>query len=703
MLALVTAATTMAFGPDSGISNAFTGNNVAISDCNALNVAARNPAVCAQGCTGPTDQDACKKLACDLDSTNPVWTINPMYSESQFVYNMSDFCGCWQGTDTNNEVHILWVDAIADDSTNAYHDCSSATASYPSTWNHAVFQGLLPALQFAENSVHPVCNLQSDCVSTSTPSPPPTPEACPGAYQSAQCHHLVPSADDCSSLAAYGYERLCPLTCGCNDCVDEEPDCSLVATPGNLPSSITCLSVSDAPGQALSNYLYCPVSCPNQCIQTPAPTPQPTPTPAPTPQPTASTIASTAAPLLPPDPDVPDGPDGPGGPGGSGGPGGPGGYNDDDDGHSGTPIGCDPQSFFPFGPQICGGTNWVLDRPFCAFEMLDARIANCQPGDLDFPQIPGPQSDYFHADVPTNVTSLDYFFGRLQNNPSSHNFNLGSDNDRQTLNAWNVSGITSMVEAFALKNYNLNMAAWDVSSVTDMSRAFACGGVLHCDYSHDLQSWDVSSVTNFTDMFAGNKLIHTNIGLWDLSGGGATVETMLGSGAQAACYNYALGIQTYCAVYAQHHAGNISHMPTVLWRDSGGINATDLNCTTFSSGIDCCSEAYCDGEACDWCRTESPSQAPTLEPSSTTEAPVGPTPPPTLEPSSTTEAPLGSAPESGGSGSDAAETWAAVAGAAVVLAGAAAYLTGTKRGWWASGAPPAGADAATEGVNAPFL
>ena len=710
VVAAAGAATAVAFGPDF----AHTGGVQPISDCSAANVAAQDPAVCAQGCTGPTDADACQKLACDLNST---WTVDPMYNPNQFVFNMSDFCGCWQGTDANNEPHVLWVDVIADDSENGYHHCSSATISYPLVWNHAAFQELLPTLQFAENSVHPVCNLQSQCspppqtcpgayewhecaalvpsahlcpelattglgglcpltcgcnpcadeepdcpasvvtaVANATtdadrravcleaspdltdpvgpnyyhcpvscpnqcipgppappPPPPPAPAACPGAYQYVTCGELVPSADDCSALANTTIERLCPRTCGCNACNDTEPDCPVASLLENITDDtqrqIVCL---DKPANELNpNYVNCPVSCPNQCI----------PYTPPTPEPTSSTGSSTPGTHSSPDPYGPDDDD----PGGGGGPGGPDGpplpppINQTDE--------CNTHQYaFNTTPALCAGTLNVLPNPYCAFEFLDARIANCRGEDLDFPIISGAESDYFRADIPKNVTSLDYFWSRLQTNPSYTVFNLGPSNDRQTVNAWNASGITSMVEAFALANYNLNMAAWDVSSVTNMSRAFACG-LVNCSYSHNLQEWDVSSGTDFTDMFAGNRLIHTNIGLWDLSGGGATIETMLGSGPQRACYNHDLGNETYCAVYSQFYAGNITHMPDVFWRAENFINATDLECQlTFSAGTECCYQPYCDGGACDWCSTTSSTASTTTTTTSTTNASETPAP-----------------------------------------------------------------------------
>ena len=497
---------------------------------------------------------------------------------------------------------------------------------------------------------------------------------CDDAHQHVTCAQLVPSTDNCS---AFENARLCPRTCGCIACIDSEPNCPVAADLETLTTDfdrhMKCLET--APGELLPNYMNCPVSCPNGCI----------PPDVPTSAPTSLTGSGTPATQSSPDPyeyGYADPGIIPGDPTGGGDPGEPG---EDDDlpplppANNGTGTDDCQTNLFFFNAQLCAGTFNVLSDPFCAFELLDARIANCQDEDLDFPIISGAQSDYFYADIPKNVTSLDYFWSRLQNNPSYINFNLGRSNDRGTVNAWNTSGITSMVEAFALANYNLDMTAWDVSSVTDMALAFDCG-LFNCSYDYNLQGWDVSSVTNFTDMFANNRLIHTNIGLWDLSNGGDTVGRILGSGQERACYNYDLGIETYCTLYGQLYATNSTqHMPDVSWRPENVFNATDIECQlTFSSGADCCSEAYCSGGACVWC-TLAPTLTPTQSP--TSDIPL-PNTPSTVSPSTdTTAASFESSSGSDNSDSNAAAIGGGVA-AAVVVVGGGVYGIGIAAGWW---------------------
>lgn len=108
----------------------------------------------------------------------------------------------------------------------------------------------------------------------------------------------------------------------------------------------------------------------------------------------------------------------------------------------------------------------------------------------------------------SNLTNLDNAFDTTVR-PNASTFNL-------SLNAWNTSSVTSMVETFkGTQNFNQPLWGWDTSNVTDFTGLFqnAIGitgpiaGSTSVDSSNDmgtsLRHWKVDESATLTDMFDG--------------------------------------------------------------------------------------------------------------------------------------------------------------------------------------------------------
>ena len=63
---------------------------------------------------------------------------------------------------------------------------------------------------------------------------------------------------------------------------------------------------------------------------------------------------------------------------------------------------------------------------------------------------------------------------------------------------WNVSGVTSMANAFKDRtDFNENITGWDVSNVTNMGQMFRNASA----FNQPISDWNVSSVTNMHNLF----------------------------------------------------------------------------------------------------------------------------------------------------------------------------------------------------------
>ena len=88
-----------------------------------------------------------------------------------------------------------------------------------------------------------------------------------------------------------------------------------------------------------------------------------------------------------------------------------------------------------------------------------------------------------------------------------------------------TSKVTDMKALFKeLKVLHQDIGSWDVSQVTDMSEMF-----YDTAFNRDLINWDVSSVVNMRSMFAHCKYFNKDIGDWDVSNVTDMVFMFLGS------------------------------------------------------------------------------------------------------------------------------------------------------------------------------
>ena len=79
---------------------------------------------------------------------------------------------------------------------------------------------------------------------------------------------------------------------------------------------------------------------------------------------------------------------------------------------------------------------------------------------------------------------------------------------------WNVSGVTSMANAFKDRtDFNENITGWDVSNVTNMGQMFMNARA----FNQPISDWNVSSVTNMPNMFRDASSFNQSIGDWDVS------------------------------------------------------------------------------------------------------------------------------------------------------------------------------------------
>ena len=70
--------------------------------------------------------------------------------------------------------------------------------------------------------------------------------------------------------------------------------------------------------------------------------------------------------------------------------------------------------------------------------------------------------------------------------------------DKSSMNDWDVSEVTEMIDLFKLKTiFNANISNWDTSSVTNMKKMFDQAS----KFNQDIGNWDVSSVTDMNHMF----------------------------------------------------------------------------------------------------------------------------------------------------------------------------------------------------------
>lgn len=101
------------------------------------------------------------------------------------------------------------------------------------------------------------------------------------------------------------------------------------------------------------------------------------------------------------------------------------------------------------------------------------------------------------------TTNMDFIFAECTSITTINNINL-----------WDVSNVTTMVDAFVgATSFNDNINNWDVSSVVNMNSMFQSAS----SFNQPIDSWDVSNVTNFTSMFVGAFVFNQPLNSWNVS------------------------------------------------------------------------------------------------------------------------------------------------------------------------------------------
>ena len=114
---------------------------------------------------------------------------------------------------------------------------------------------------------------------------------------------------------------------------------------------------------------------------------------------------------------------------------------------------------------------------------------------------------------------------------------------------WNVTGVTSMNEAFKDKTtFDENITGWDVSNVTTMSRMFQGASA----FNQDIGDWNTSAVTSTWVMFWGANSFNQNIGDWNTS----SVLAMNGMFNNAHSFNQPIGNWDVSSVNTTHQMFN---------------------------------------------------------------------------------------------------------------------------------------------------
>jgi len=100
----------------------------------------------------------------------------------------------------------------------------------------------------------------------------------------------------------------------------------------------------------------------------------------------------------------------------------------------------------------------------------------------------------------------------------------GASSDFGVMQYWDVSGVTSMSNAFKSKSsFNADISSWDVSRVTTMYRMFKDAP----NFNQDLSGWDVSSVDAMTEMFRGATNFKGYVGSWNPPTSASTTNMFL--------------------------------------------------------------------------------------------------------------------------------------------------------------------------------
>ncbi len=83
----------------------------------------------------------------------------------------------------------------------------------------------------------------------------------------------------------------------------------------------------------------------------------------------------------------------------------------------------------------------------------------------------------------------------------------------QNLSDWNLSSARSIDNLFSFSGFNGNINAWDVSGITSMNFVFSG----NTSFNQDLNGWDVSSVTSMIGTFQNATSFNGNISDWNMA------------------------------------------------------------------------------------------------------------------------------------------------------------------------------------------
>ncbi|MFN3188621.1 MAG: BspA family leucine-rich repeat surface protein [Candidatus Paceibacteria bacterium] len=110
-----------------------------------------------------------------------------------------------------------------------------------------------------------------------------------------------------------------------------------------------------------------------------------------------------------------------------------------------------------------------------------------------------------------NLFSLSGFNQPLNNwdvsSVTNMNFTFNQTPFNQDISNWNVSSVNTFQSTFRQSNFNQDISNWNVSKGTNFSGAFR----ENSDFNQDLSSWNISSSTNMTNMFLNSGLSQPNL------------------------------------------------------------------------------------------------------------------------------------------------------------------------------------------------
>ena len=152
-----------------------------------------------------------------------------------------------------------------------------------------------------------------------------------------------------------------------------------------------------------------------------------------------------------------------------------------------------------------------------------------------------------------------------------HNAFLSRSNFNEDISAWDVSGVTNMINMFnGASSFNQNIGDWNTSAVTSMAYMFNGAST----FNQDIGNWNTSAVTNMAYMFEGATLFNQEIGNWNTS----KVTSMYEMFRHASNFNQNIGDWNTSAV---RNMGNMFYGASVFNKPIGNWNTSAVTSMAY--------------------------------------------------------------------------------------------------------------------------